>query len=79
MTRRARRGALRNHLAVATGSVEALAAEGREALVRAGPVAFRRAFEAALAEREKRERFEGLARACSIACVDPCGGGADAT
>jgi hypothetical protein len=63
--------ALRNHLPVATGSVEALAAEGREALARADPAASRRAFEAALAERESGELFEGLARALYLAVDYP--------
>jgi DNA-binding NarL/FixJ family response regulator len=48
---------------VATGSVEALAAEGRDAFARGDAEASRRAFEAALAERESGELLEGLARA----------------
>jgi len=48
---------------MATGSVEALSAEGREAFARADAVISRRAFEAALAERESGELFDGLARA----------------
>jgi DNA-binding CsgD family transcriptional regulator len=50
-------------LSVAIESVEALTAEGHEAFERGDAEASRRAFEAALAERESGELFEGLARA----------------
>jgi tetratricopeptide (TPR) repeat protein len=48
---------------VGSASVEALAAEGHEAVERGDAAAARRAFEAALAERESGELLEGLARA----------------
>jgi hypothetical protein len=54
----------RNHLA--TGPVAALSADGREAFARADAVTSRRAFEAALADRESAEPFEGLARALYV-------------
>jgi hypothetical protein len=57
-----RRG-VRDHWPVATASVEVLIAEGREAFGRGDAAASRRAFEAALAECESGELFEGLARA----------------
>jgi DNA-binding CsgD family transcriptional regulator len=48
---------------VGTASVEALTTTGREAFERGDAEASRRAFEAALAERESGELLEGLARA----------------
>jgi DNA-binding CsgD family transcriptional regulator len=48
---------------VTTESVEELSAEGRDAFRQGDAEASRRAFEAALAERQSGELFEGLARA----------------
>lgn len=48
---------------MATGSVEALIAEGLEAFERGDAAASRRAYEAALSERASGELLEGLARA----------------
>src|SRR5687768_18482551 len=45
------------------GSVESLIGEGRDAFARGDAAASRRAYEAALAEREGGEVLEGLARA----------------
>ena len=53
---------LRDHWPVETGSVDALIAEGRDAFERGDAEASRHAFEAALAERERGEPLEGLAR-----------------
>lgn len=60
-------GRLRDYWPVAAGSIEALIDEGHGAFERGDADASRRAFEAALAESESGELFEGFARALYLA------------